>query len=89
MLYEPYSIVLAMNRAGAEEARKKLPELIHRAERDGTVTIVTKRGRPCAAIVPLSHLKRGQAPKLTELRDSASGCYGDIAEYVDSSRRAW
>ena len=78
-----------MNQAGAEEARKKLPELIERAERDGTVTIVTKRGRPCAAIVPLSHLKRAEAPKLTELRDSAGGCYGDVAEYIDSSRRAW
>ena len=78
-----------MNQAGAEEARKKLPELIDRAERDGTVTIVTKRGRPCAAIVPLSHLKRAEAPKLTALRDSARGCYGDVAEYIDSSRRAW
>ena len=79
----------AMNQAGAEEARKKLPELIDRAQRDGTVTIVTKRGVPCAAIVPLSHLGRGRAPKLTALRGSAAGCYGDIAEYIDETRRSW
>ena len=78
-----------MNQAGAEEARKSLPELIDRAQRDGTVTIVTKRGVPCAAIVPLSHLERGRAPKLTALRGSAAGCYGDVAEYIDESRRSW
>ena len=63
--------------------------LRNRAERDGTVTIVTKRGRPCAAIVPLSHLKRMEVPKITTLRDSAGGCYGDVAEYIDSARSAW
>ena len=78
-----------MNQAGAEEARKRLPELIDRAERDGTVTIVTKRGVPCAAIVPLSHLQRGRTPKLTALRGSAAGCYGDVAGYIDESRRSW
>jgi len=78
-----------MNKAGAEEARKRLPEFLDRAERNGTVTIVTKRGQPCAAIVPLSHLDRAEAPKITALRDSAKGCYGDIAEYIDRSRQEW
>ena len=78
-----------MNQAGSEEARKNLPELIDRAQRDGTVTIVTKRGVPCAAIVPLSHVQRGRAPKLTALRGSAAGCYGDVAEYIDVSRHSW
>jgi len=78
-----------MRQAGAEEARRKLPELIERAQRDGTVTIVTRRGVPCAAIVPLSHLDRGRAPKLTALRGSAAGCYGDVAEYIDETRRSW
>ena len=78
-----------MNHAGAEEARKRLPQLIDRAQHEGTVTIVTKRGVPCAAIVPLSHLEQRQAPKLTDLRGSAEGCYGDIAEYIDEIRRSW
>ena len=78
-----------MNQTGAEEARRKLPELIDRAQRDGTVTIVTKRGVPCAAIVPLSHLKRGRARKLTSLRGSAAGCYGNVPEYIDKTRRSW
>lgn len=78
-----------MHKAGAEEARKRLAEFIDRAERDGTVTIVTKRGRPCAAIVPLSHSKWAKAPKITALRNSARGCYGNVSEYVDNSRREW
>ena len=80
---------LNLNQAAAEEARKKLPELIDRAERDGTVTIVTKHGSPCAAIVPLSYLERMEPPKMTTLRGSAGGCYGDVAEYIDSGRGAW
>ena len=78
-----------MNQAGAEEARKRLPELIDRAQREGTVTIVTKRGVPCAAIVPLSHLEKGRTAKLTALRGTAAGCYGDVAGYIDDTRRSW
>lgn len=78
-----------MRQTGSEEARRKLPELIDRAQRDGTVTIVTKRGVPCAAIVPLSHLERDRAPKLTPLRGSAGGCYRDVAEHIDEMRRSW
>ena len=78
-----------MNQVGAEEARQKLPELIDRAERDGTVTIVSKRGVPRAAIVPMSHLSETTAPKFTSLRGSAGGCYGDVAAYIDELRREW
>jgi len=74
--------------AGVEEARKTLPEILSRAHHDGTVTIVTKRGVPYAAIVPVSHVVRG-ARKLTALRGSACGCYGEAAEYVDRMRDEW
>lgn len=78
-----------MYHVGAEEARKKLPELIGRAERDGTVTIVSKRGVPRAAIVPISHVSVTAVPKFTALRGSAGGCYGDVAGYIDELRREW
>lgn len=39
--------------AGVEETRTKLPSLLEAANR-GTVTVVTKRGVPYAAIVPVS-----------------------------------
>ena len=78
-----------MNQVGAEEARQKLPELIDRAERDGTVTIVSKRGVPRAAIVPISHVSESTAPMFTSLRGSARGCFGDVSEYIDELRREW
>ena len=77
-----------MKTAGVEETRKTLPELLSRAHRDGTVTIVTKRGVPYAAIVPVSLVVRG-ASSLTALRGSARGCYGDAAEYIARMRDEW
>jgi len=77
-----------MTTAGMEEARKRLPELLSRANRDGAVTIVTKRGVPYAAIVPVSHVVRC-ARGLTALRGSARGCYGETARYVDRMRNEW
>ena len=76
-----------MNQVSDEEACQKLPELIDRAERDGTVTIVSKLGVPRAAIVPISYVPETAAPKLTSLRGSARGCYGDVSEYIDELRR--
>ena len=78
-----------MTTAGVEEARKRLPELLSRANRDGAVTIVTKRGVPYAAIVPVSHVVRGGVRSLTALRGSARGCYGEAARYVDRIRDEW
>ena len=77
-----------METTGAEEARKRLPEILARAHRDGTVTIVTRHGVPYAAIVPVSQVAR-EAPKLTSLRGSGRGCYGEVAEYIDRLRDEW
>ncbi|MCY4270203.1 MAG: type II toxin-antitoxin system prevent-host-death family antitoxin [Gammaproteobacteria bacterium] len=76
-----------MYHTGAEEARKKLPELLDRARTEGLVTIVRKRGVPCAAIVPLSHLKQKEVKSITSLRGSAKGVYGDVAKYLEEERR--
>jgi prevent-host-death family protein len=42
----------AMQRKGAEEARNKLPDLLTAAEK-GRATIITRHGRPVAALVPI------------------------------------
>ena len=39
-------------RKGAEEARNQLPDLLEAAER-GRSTVITRHGRPVAALVPI------------------------------------
>ena len=74
--------------AGVEETRSKLPSILRSANQEGTVTIVTKRGVPYAAVVPVSQAIR-EAPKLTELRGSAGGCFGDVRRFVEGLRDEW
>ena len=75
---------------GAEVARQRLPELLDRA-RDGEVTIICKRGRPYAALVPLDQLPVEPARvKLTALHGSGKGLWSDDpAEYVRRMREEW
>jgi prevent-host-death family protein len=42
-----------MRRKGAEEARNQLPDLLAAAEK-GRSTIITRHGRPVAALVPFA-----------------------------------
>ena len=42
----------ATQRKGAEEARNQLPDLLEAAEK-GQSTIITRHGRPVAALVPI------------------------------------
>ena len=74
--------------AGVEEARAKLPSILRSAYQAGTVTIVTNRGVPYAAIVPMSHAVR-EASKLSDLRGSAEGCFGDARRFVEGLRDVW
>ena len=41
-----------MTHKGAEEARNQLPHLLEAAE-DGQSTVITRHGRPIAALVPI------------------------------------
>ena len=77
-----------MRTAGVNEARKDLPEILKAAYQHGAVTIVTNRGVPYAAVVPVAQAVQ-QAAKFTELRGSAKGCYGDAATYVEALRDEW
>ena len=74
--------------AGVEEARTKLPEILRAANNEGAVTIVTKRGKPYAAVVPIWQALR-EAPSLSDLRGSANGCFGDVATFVNAMRDEW
>lgn len=66
-------------RIGAEQARQQLPRLLDEARR-GQTTIVTKWGKPFAAIVPLDALPpEKEVRSIAALAGSASGLYGSRA----------
>ncbi len=61
---------------GVEEARSQLPELLDAAV-EGRSTIITRRGRPIAALVPLDVYKAtGRQLPLTPLEGSGRGLWG-------------
>ncbi len=75
---------------GAEEARKRLPELLDEAEK-GNSTVITKHGRPVAALVPIAvyHSATQQRP-LTPLAGSGAGLWGpDSGATIAELRDEW
>jgi prevent-host-death family protein len=80
----------ATGRKGAEEARNQLPELLDSAEK-GQSTIITRHGRPVAALVPAEacHGAPRQQP-LTALKGSGRGLWGkDSARALRKLRDEW
>src|SRR5208282_2994038 len=67
-----------MLRKGAEEARNQLPDLLEAAEK-GRSTIITRHGRPVAALVPIAAYGAAvrQQP-LTLSKDPAPGYGGTV-----------
>jgi len=62
-------------RKGAEEARNQLPDLLDAAQ-NGRSTIVTKHGRPIAAIVPIEEfVDRGRQRPLLPLKATGRGLW--------------
>lgn len=75
---------------GAEEARNPLSHLLDEAER-GQAAVITRRGRPAAAIVPIDAYDGAvrQAP-LTPLAGSGRGLWGpDSSAIVSALRDEW
>src|SRR5436190_3537943 len=73
-LYGPYGRghygAYPMMRKGAEEARNELPDLLAAAEK-GRSTIITRHGRPVAALVPIDAYSRAvRQPSLMPLQGS-------------------
>ncbi len=61
---------------GSEVARNELPALLEDAE-SGRATIITRRGRPVAALVPLSQYRSGHPQRsLLALEGSGRGLWG-------------
>jgi prevent-host-death family protein len=61
---------------GSEEARNELPTLLEDAE-GGQATIITRRGRPVAALVPLAQYRNHpRQQSLLTLEGSGRGLWG-------------
>lgn len=79
-----------VTRKGAEQARNQLPELLEAAEK-GCTTIITKRGRPVAALVPMdAYTGAKQQQPITTLERSGRGLWGrDSARTIRRLRDEW
>jgi len=77
-------------RKGAEEARNQLPDLLEAAQR-GRSTIITKHGRPVAALIPLEQYDvSGRQQPLVPLQGSGRGLWGkDSARTLNDLRDEW
>lgn len=80
----------AARRKGAEEARNQLPELLEAAEK-GQSTIITRHGRPVAALMPIEAYGTAlrQRP-LVPLAGSGRGLWGkDSIRTLRKLRDEW
>ena len=79
-----------MQRKDAEEARNQLPDLLDAAEK-GQSTIITRHGRPVAALVPFeAYGATMRQQPLTPLQGTGRGLWGrDSARTVRKLRDEW
>lgn len=77
-------------RKGAEEARNQLPDLLAEAEK-GRPTIITRHGRPVAALVPVDQLTAsGRQESLLPSRGTGRGLWGrNSARTLRALRDEW
>jgi prevent-host-death family protein len=77
-------------RKGAEEARNQLPDLLEAAEK-GHSTLITRHGRPVAALVPLdAYAASGRQQPLVPLEGSGRGLWGkNGARTIGDLRDEW
>ncbi|HEY1364531.1 MAG TPA: type II toxin-antitoxin system Phd/YefM family antitoxin [Xanthobacteraceae bacterium] len=79
-----------MLRKGAEEARNQLPELLAAAEK-GRSTIITRHGRPIAALVPIeAYAAVARQPSLLPLEGTGRRLWGkDSTRTIRKLRDEW
>ncbi len=81
-------------RYGLEQARAQLPRIVAEAQ-TGACSVITKHGKPYAAVMPLQELERLQtqasAPTaLLELRGTGQGLWGaDVGQTLAELRGEW
>ena len=73
---------------GIEEARKRFSSLVERASQ-GKTTLITRHGKPRAALVPPSNAQARGGEIFLSLRGSGMGLYGNVARHIDALRREW
>ena len=80
----------ALPRKGAEEARNQLPDLLDAAEK-GKSTIITRHGRPVAALVPMEAYEGAlRQEALSPLAGSGRGLWGkDSTQRLRNLRGEW
>ena len=78
-----------IERKGAEEARNQLPNLLEAAQK-GHSTIVTKHGRPIAAIVPIEDFgARSRQRSLLPCKATGRGLWGKSTKALQNLREEW
>ena len=79
---------------GLEQARIQLPAIIASAH-EGISSVITRHGKPYAAIVPFQHLQNLRpspttASGLLALRGTGRGLWGsDVGQTVEQLRAEW
>jgi len=81
---------LKITHKGSEEARNELPMLLEEAE-SGRTTIITRRGRPVAALVPLAKFRTSHRQRsLLTMEGSGRGFWGkNSGRAIDKMRDEW
>jgi prevent-host-death family protein len=80
---------MTVRTCGAEEARSTLPELLQQAHQ-GSPTLITKHGKPYAALVPATQLVTNAGLSLLSLKGSGKGQWGPSSgEHVATQRDEW
>ena len=80
---------MSKRRYGAEEARALLPELLERAHH-GRSTVITRRGKPYAAVVPVEQVRSGARLSILALSSTGKGLWGrSAAATVRRLRDEW
>jgi prevent-host-death family protein len=77
-----------IRRKGAEEARNQLPDLLAAAEK-GRSTIITRHGKPVAALVPVDANEAVQQQTLLPLAGSGRGLWGESSKTLRKLRDEW
>lgn len=73
---------------GVQEARRRLPELLSRAEA-GEQLVINRNGQPVAALVPLHQRQVPQRRRLLELRGSGRGYWPQGQTSAPAPGRPW
>jgi len=75
-----------MDSVNLKEARRRLGALVGAAER-GEATVITRRGRPAARLVPLERRRLKRLPDLTAFRASIKVKGRPLSQMVIEGRR--